>query len=116
MPKTKISWEEHPQGTVTAWIDRETREIVRQDGEPNIGYILEWKGELKRMQVSTKNAEYGDPVYLQFKEKDRPDVILAKTLHLEGLSYELIGRRIERSRSTVYRWLKTLGLVNKRGK
>jgi hypothetical protein len=46
MSETKISWENHPQGTVSAWINQETRKILKQLGEPNPGYVLEWRDEL----------------------------------------------------------------------
>jgi hypothetical protein len=117
MPKIKISWEDERQGTVSAWIDQETREIVRQDGEPNPGYYVTWKGEVRRMTANTTQAEMADPLILEFKERDRADVIRARNLYLQdGFTYEQIAARLYRSRSTIYRWLKALNLVKERKK
>lgn len=114
-PKTKISWEDERAGTVTVWIDGATREQIRQDGKPNPGYSLEWQDELRRMGVSYEYIDLADEKYEQFPPKDRALVARAYTMIKNGEQVQSVANKLEKSRTTIYRWMKKLGMVNKRG-
>ena len=108
MPEIKISMEDPERGTVSAWIDQETRNINLTLGKPNPGYIIDWKNELRRLQAEypevVDELELNGPEYESIPPLKRAKAARAKYKRKNGLTYDEIADDLEVHRSTVYRW------------
>lgn len=110
-PTILLSMTDKTAGTVVAYFNGETTEIINQFGMPNPGYTLQWKDWLKRLGVKYDYAEAIDPIYAQFQPKDRADVVTAHVMRRNGCEYKEIEAKTGRSRTTIWRWMKKLGMT-----
>ena len=61
--KTKISWDDPQGGTITAWVDSETREVLSVMGSVNKPYKAKWEEEISRITGEPVFSSDSDPFY-----------------------------------------------------